>query len=450
MATRVDENGVGGAPGGKPPRRYIISSTTRKTIIEEYRVNARYLKPSTGSCHDSCKNATDEWMDYKNTRNLGPKRIYAMTTSRYLTPSTGSCHDLCKHGKKDEKMELRTTRTLASRKRSVTKNNGVKRTVVSVERKKITEIKPKSSRAPKIRTPAVPVKVVKRHNSLPSKKVIKPISANHSSSTLKNKKVTKITPKKSHKPASPRKDQTVITKTQLRLMIADKMQEMILQEAEAAEMGVEEETIESPETLTTTESTVLQNSEEVLDEEQVENSESSSENCESSSNEQVENSESVDDEVCDEELLVEEEFEYDEEGYILEEEEDDEDDDDDDDGEKKARRYRVVRSEGKDGPRGVKFRRGKVLEVEGDDGPRRLKFKAGTVVESDEEEESEKVNLKHQEVGRKEAQELLNSVIEETASKLVEDMKTKVGALVGAFETVISRQDEAPATPSEK
>ncbi|CAH1437595.1 unnamed protein product [Lactuca virosa] len=449
MATRVDENAVGGAQGGKPPRRYIISSTTQKTIIEEYRVNPRYLKPSTGSCHDSCKNATDEWMEYKNTRNLGPKRIYAMTTSRYLTPSTGSCHDLCKHGKKDEKMELRTTRTLASRKRSVTKNNGVKRTVVSVERKKITEIKPKSSRAPKIRAPAVPVKAVKLHNSLPSKKVIKPISANHSSSTLKNKKATKISPKKSNKHASPRKDQTVITKTQLRLMIADKMQEMILQEAEAAEMGVEEETIESPETLTTTESTVLQNSEEVLDEEQVENSESSSGNGESSSNEQVENSESVDDEVCDEELLLEEEFEYDEEGYILEEEEGDDDDDYDDD-EKKARRYRVVRSEGKDGHRGVKFRRGKVLEVDGDDGFRRLKFKAGTVVESDEEEESEKVNLKHQEVGRKEAQELLNSVIEETASKLVEDMKTKVGALVGAFETVISRQDEAPATPSEK
>lgn len=43
--------------------------------------------------------------------------------------------------------------------------------------------------------------------------------------------------------------------------------------------------------------------------------------------------------------------------------------------------------------------------------------------------------------GRKDVQKLLNNVIEETASRLVVSRKSKVKALVGAFETVISRQD---------
>ncbi|POO01946.1 Calmodulin-binding domain [Trema orientale] len=55
---------------------------------------------------------------------------------------------------------------------------------------------------------------------------------------------------------------------------------------------------------------------------------------------------------------------------------------------------------------------------------------------------SEKVVLRHQNVaGKKEVQSLFNNVIEETASKLVESRKSKVKALVGAFETVISLQD---------
>ncbi|KAM1516694.1 hypothetical protein ACFXTH_015616 [Malus domestica] len=54
----------------------------------------------------------------------------------------------------------------------------------------------------------------------------------------------------------------------------------------------------------------------------------------------------------------------------------------------------------------------------------------------------EKVVLRHQGVtGRKDVQKLLNNVIEETASRLVESRKSKVKALVGAFETVISLQD---------
>ncbi|KAL0431750.1 UNVERIFIED_CONTAM: hypothetical protein Sradi_0801000 [Sesamum radiatum] len=52
---------------------------------------------------------------------------------------------------------------------------------------------------------------------------------------------------------------------------------------------------------------------------------------------------------------------------------------------------------------------------------------------------SGKVILKHQDVqGKTDVKILLNNVLEETASKLVESRKGKVKALVGAFETVIS------------
>ncbi|XP_042424056.1 uncharacterized protein LOC122011746 [Zingiber officinale] len=55
--------------------------------------------------------------------------------------------------------------------------------------------------------------------------------------------------------------------------------------------------------------------------------------------------------------------------------------------------------------------------------------------------------LRHQDVQeKKDTQGLLNQVIEETASKLVETRKSKVKALVGAFETVISLQ-EGKASP---
>ncbi|KAM5570838.1 hypothetical protein ABKV19_011473 [Rosa sericea] len=62
----------------------------------------------------------------------------------------------------------------------------------------------------------------------------------------------------------------------------------------------------------------------------------------------------------------------------------------------------------------------------------------------------EKVVLRHQDVkGKKGDQKLFNNVIEETASKLVETRKSKVKALVGAFETVISLQDNRPAATAD-
>ncbi|KAF3444830.1 hypothetical protein FNV43_RR14523 [Rhamnella rubrinervis] len=117
----------------------------------------------------------------------------------------------------------------------------------------------------------------------------------------------------------------------------------------------------------------------------------------------------------------------------------------------------------------LKFRRGKVVDMQADNnGPRRLKFRRGRVLgdnhnvklnsrrrsfkrreaidDNDAETNPEKVVLRHQDVqGKKDAQGLFNNVIEETASKLVETRKSKVKALVGAFETVISLQDSKPS-----
>lgn len=62
----------------------------------------------------------------------------------------------------------------------------------------------------------------------------------------------------------------------------------------------------------------------------------------------------------------------------------------------------------------------------------------------------EKVVLRHRVVGgKKDDQKLFNNVIEETASKLVETRKSKVRALVGAFETVISLQDIRPSATAD-
>lgn len=122
-------------------------------------------------------------------------------------------------------------------------------------------------------------------------------------------------------------------------------------------------------------------------------------------------------------------------------------------------------------PSKLKFRRGKVVDPQSENGtPRRLRFRRGLVLGRSQDSKpdvgktgskrrgtegdangtepgSEKVVLRHQDVqGKKDAQGLFNNVIEETASKLVESRKSKVKALVGAFETVISLQESKPLT----
>ncbi|KAI8534056.1 hypothetical protein RHMOL_Rhmol10G0059200 [Rhododendron molle] len=119
----------------------------------------------------------------------------------------------------------------------------------------------------------------------------------------------------------------------------------------------------------------------------------------------------------------------------------------------------------------LKFRRGKVVELTKENsGPRRLRFRRGRVIGENQDTntnfrrrkfkergadlqtkgtngDSGKVVLRHQDVEeKKDALGLFNNVIEETASKLVESRKSKVQALVGAFETVISLQESKPST----
>lgn len=123
-------------------------------------------------------------------------------------------------------------------------------------------------------------------------------------------------------------------------------------------------------------------------------------------------------------------------------------------------------------PYKLKFKRGKIVELTPDsNGPRRLIFRRRAAnevangegqlvrrifkrntrnngVPTEPDLESPSVKLRHQDTqDKKDAQGLFNNVIEETASKLVESRKSKVKALVGAFETVILLQDGNPTTP---
>ncbi|XWS32934.1 hypothetical protein CRYUN_Cryun22dG0033400 [Craigia yunnanensis] len=117
----------------------------------------------------------------------------------------------------------------------------------------------------------------------------------------------------------------------------------------------------------------------------------------------------------------------------------------------------------------LSFRRGKVVDIQSENNdPRRLKFRQARVLgenqnvkgeghrtfrrrgvagdTNDQKPGGEKVVLRHQDVQwKKDEKGLFNNVIEETASKLVETRKSKVKALVGAFETVISLQDTKPS-----
>ncbi|XP_047260501.1 uncharacterized protein LOC124893587 [Capsicum annuum] len=109
----------------------------------------------------------------------------------------------------------------------------------------------------------------------------------------------------------------------------------------------------------------------------------------------------------------------------------------------------------------LKFRRGKIVDLQQEtSSPRRLTFRWGRHVGESQDNNirkrifkkkgvdgdksntipiSGKIVLRHQDVQeKKDVQGLLNNVIEETTSKLVETRKSKVKALVGAFETVIS------------
>ncbi|OVA00742.1 Calmodulin-binding domain [Macleaya cordata] len=134
---------------------------------------------------------------------------------------------------------------------------------------------------------------------------------------------------------------------------------------------------------------------------------------------------------------------------------------------------RMVQPEEKESARKQNFRRGKVVTLQAENnGARKLRFRQGRVLgdnqngkgelskksfrkrtevdnENGAKPESEKVVLRHQDMqGKKDEQVLINNVIEATASKLVETRKSKVKALVGAFETVISLHETKPSATS--
>ncbi|XP_022949115.1 muscle M-line assembly protein unc-89-like isoform X2 [Cucurbita moschata] len=143
---------------------------------------------------------------------------------------------------------------------------------------------------------------------------------------------------------------------------------------------------------------------------------------------------------------------------------------DDPNGVKKGKSPRMLQTKGKDSSSfSLSFRNKKVIDLDSKrHGPTRLKFmevkslgdnqkskdgrrtslKKGIVkgISKNSTPPSEKVVLRHQDVeGKKDTQVLFNNVIAETARKLVRTRKSKVKALVGAFEKVISLQDKKPS-----
>ncbi|CAN7125715.1 hypothetical protein HID58_049754 [Brassica napus] len=95
-------------------------------------------------------------------------------------------------------------------------------------------------------------------------------------------------------------------------------------------------------------------------------------------------------------------------------------------------------------PKWIKFRKKVVQELKPQTEGKKKKNLKGIETRSGSCEGSkhEKVVLRHQKVeGKKKMMTLFNNVIEETMSKLTKVRKTKVKALIGAFETVISLQD---------
>lgn len=97
-------------------------------------------------------------------------------------------------------------------------------------------------------------------------------------------------------------------------------------------------------------------------------------------------------------------------------------------------------------PRKLKFKRGKIASgadtTSKSAGRRRLKTKGTNFRNDKEQQHRPRVVLKHQDTQKKkESRVLFNNVIEETANKLVQTRKSKVKALVGAFESVISLQE---------
>ncbi|KAD7479480.1 hypothetical protein E3N88_02616 [Mikania micrantha] len=342
--------------------------------------------------------------------------------SRYLRPSTGSCHDRCKNGMKDESELKKPTRRFRVRKILVKKNK-VKRSIESVERNKFTKTKTKPSTGAKIKQESSSSSKrigVSVHGSLINRK-----SAQNEFKLTKNNVKAKPVSSSILNGQKDKKEVKNVKKT------GTVNKQVSIEECENAYIASEDEY-------------------EIIICKDKENGGSKVKFMRG--------------------RVVEVELEDDgprrlrfRRGKILM---------DNEDGpiRLKFRRGKILGINEEDGPRRHKFRfrKGKILEDNEDDVPTCLKFRRGKILEDEEEQsiakinlkekiveeatddsknKSETVTLKHQEMQeKKEAQELLNRLIEETASKLEVDRKTKVEALVGAFESVISLQDDASSS----
>ncbi|KAI3463921.1 hypothetical protein Pfo_020584 [Paulownia fortunei] len=113
---------------------------------------------------------------------------------------------------------------------------------------------------------------------------------------------------------------------------------------------------------------------------------------------------------------------------------------------------RVIPEEKESSPRKLKFRRGKVLEIQNENDGSMDKSLRRLVSDGEfihKKNDSSRGALRRQAVEQKNRNPgLLNAVIEETASKLVKMRKSKVKALVGAFESVINIQDSESSRTS--
>ncbi|TYJ98916.1 CaM_binding domain-containing protein [Cucumis melo var. makuwa] len=108
-----------------------------------------------------------------------------------------------------------------------------------------------------------------------------------------------------------------------------------------------------------------------------------------------------------------------------------------------SRKRNIKGKEGNQNGKEVKEGENSSLRQQDKDLKKKRSFRDGKLVSS--RFKSERVVLRHQDSkGKKEVLNLFNNVIEETASKLAKTRKSKVKALVGAFETVISLQDTKP------
>ncbi|OVA12142.1 Calmodulin-binding domain [Macleaya cordata] len=418
----------------------------------------------------------------------------------YLRASTNSCHEFCKYGRKHAFEEVGKRPVLKGIRSTLVESQKPVKTLTLVDRKKKPVIKPKPSPDQQVRVLETPKTIKKETTSVKKIDVpAKPAPAKLSSSPLNTSRgvmakrnsdnkiikiagASKIGQKKavvlpkvslSPKPSAnrvtssnakykvpktvspPLKNQKNVTKDESNIPKEEKVREKTLY---IIEPKLEDESLKLAHSLTSlpspsTSSSPLSSPSLPLPERELEEDQHEGE---------------IKEECVDSEYTID-----DDNGTLSESDETEHGNQMETSNEEYKRRSRTkVQVEDEELAQKLNFRRGKVVNLQPENNAaRRLRFNRGRVLGNNEngendtrrrfrrremgdgdrnsgKPESENVVLRHQDVqGKKDTQVLFNNVIEETASKLVEKRKSKVKALVGAFETVISLQEsKAPAT----